>query len=142
MAVAGVKLCWYEARILWVDCLGALAVGTGGLVLREWLAGLYGMTVDGVTAMAVMNLLYGCYSLQLAVRRAPPLGMLRALVVANLSWTVVCVGIAVWAWGALTWLGVGQVLAEGAYVGWLGWTEWRVAIQKNFLFVSQINNLK
>ena len=112
--------------LLWIDCLGGLAVGVLVLVLSSWLATLYALPEPFILAMGVANLAYGTFSLSLARRAIRPRALLRLLVGANLAWAIVCVGAsAVFASQASVY-GLALLLFEGAYVGGLGLLEWRV----------------
>lgn len=111
--------------LLWTDCTAGALVGVVVLALNGWLADLYALPQGFVRFMGAANLLYGLYSFSLAVRTERPMPLLILLVVANGSWAVAC---GVWAiafWGTASWLGLGQLLAEAAFVGGLAWLEWR-----------------
>jgi hypothetical protein len=105
--------------LLWFDCSAAGVVGVTMLAVSGLLAPLFGMPRAVLVATALANLIYGGFSYSLARMAEPPRGRVRALVVANFAWTVVCVVLAAVFAGPGSWLGVAYVLAEGAFVGGL-----------------------
>ncbi len=111
--------------ILWVDCGGALLVGGLMWVLADWLLALYRMPPSLFFAIATANLVYGCYSLSLALRRRRPQRLISALAVANAVWGCVCVVGALLLVGRASILGVATLLLEAAVVFTLAWWEWR-----------------
>lgn len=111
--------------LLWIDCLGGLAVGILVLAFAEWLSALYALPERLVVTMGVANLVYGTFSLSLARRAVRPRALLLLLVVANISWGVACVITAVVVARQASFFGLAQLLLEGAYVGGLGALEWR-----------------
>lgn len=111
--------------LLWIDCLGGLAVGILVLTLSPWLSSLYALPERFVLALGAANLAYGTFSLSLARRAVRPRALLRLLIGANLAWAVFCVSAsAVFASQASSY-GLALLLFEGAYVGGLGLLEWR-----------------
>lgn len=116
-------------RILWLDCLGALLAGVLVLGFRERLADLYGLPLALVTAVGVVNLVYGCGSGTLARQASrgvrPARRWVDLLIGANLAWTVVCALLAAAWWSEASAWGLAQLLGEGLYVGGLGLVEWR-----------------
>jgi hypothetical protein len=112
-------------NILWVDCSGAAAAGVAMLALSRWLSQLYGLPREFVLGLGVVNLIYGAYSFSLAVRARRPRALIALLVVANTAWTVFClVSAMLWAAKASV-FGLGHLVLEGLYVGWLASVEWR-----------------
>lgn len=111
--------------LLWIDCLGGLAVGVLVLVLASWLSTLYALPEPFILALGTANLAYGTFSLSLARRAVRPRALLRLLIGANLTWAVFCFGAgAVFAAQASAY-GLALLLFEGVYVGGLGLLEWR-----------------
>ncbi|MDM7923362.1 MAG: hypothetical protein QUS14_13780 [Pyrinomonadaceae bacterium] len=111
-------------KILWVDCLGAIATGVMLIALSGWLGPLYGLPAWVVVAHGFVHMTYGTYSLSLAVRNRRPMSLIKLLVFANAGWAVLCVIFA----GVLLTVGTGFAVAafvvEGIYVGGLAMFEW------------------
>lgn len=116
-------------RILWLDSLGALVVGTLVLALSAPLADLYDLPRARVIALGVVNLLYGCGSGVLARQASRGLRPARRavdlLIAGNLAWAGVCALLAAAWWNEASPWGLAQLLGEGAYVGALGLVERR-----------------
>ena len=112
-------------RLLWVDCVGGLAVGLIIVLLNDALSALYGLPRALVLSIGVTNLVYGSYSLALAVRKKRQLHLIRLLVGANLLWSLVCVGIVVAFFDNANPIGLALLLGEGLFVGGLGLLEWQ-----------------
>ncbi|MBM3762335.1 MAG: hypothetical protein FJW36_19055 [Acidobacteria bacterium] len=111
-------------NVLWIDCLSGAIVGCYLLLLSGWLSGLYGIPQSLVVRNGMVNLAYACFSFSLAMWKGRPAWMVGLLAVANASWMVVC---AVAAWqlaGQATVIGLGTIVFEGMYVGWLASVEW------------------
>lgn len=111
----------------WFDRLPAVAGGACVLARREPLAALHGLPVGRVTAMGSVYLQYASWSGTRAVRwtlgRPAPRGAVDAPAAANLSWTVVCVGILLATWGEASPFGAAHAALEGARVGALAVAE-------------------
>ena len=112
-------------RLLWVDGVGAAAVGLAVLVLADWLSELYRLPQEVVLFTGRVNLAYSCYSLPLAMKSRRTMTHLRILVVANFAWVPVCFGLAVAYGGEASFFGLDHLVAEGLYVGGLASLEWR-----------------
>lgn len=111
--------------LLWIDCVGGLAVGVLVLILSSWLSTLYALPERFVIVLGAANLAYGTFSFSLARRAVRPRALLLLLVGANLVWAVCCASAsAVFASQASAY-GLALLLFEGAYVGGLGLLEWR-----------------
>lgn len=112
-------------HLLWIDCLGGLAVGVLVLTLSSWLSELYALPERFVIGLGTANLAYGTFSLSLARRTVRPRTLLKILIGANLAWALFCViASAIFASQASVY-GLATLLFEGAYVGGLGLVEWR-----------------
>ncbi len=112
-------------HLLWMDCTAGALAGVVMLVLRDWLAGLYGMPIELLVFIGAANVLYASYSFSLAVRRTRSPLLLKALIIANGVWALVCVGLAVrWA-GTASLFGLAHLLAEALFVGGLARLEWK-----------------
>ena len=112
-----------------MDCLGGLVVGLFVLSFARWLSGLYALPSSMVVTMGIANLVYGTFSLSLARRAIRPRGLLLLLIVANISWAVLCVITAVVVAKQASFIGLATLLFEGVYVGSLGVLEWRYRAQ-------------
>lgn len=112
-------------NLLWLDCGGALLVGSAMLILSGWLLPLYRMPAVLYYGVAGANLVYGSFSLSLARRTRRPVRAVQALALANMTWCVLCMAAAVLCFGQISVLGVGHLVLEGGYVLWLGRAEWR-----------------
>ena len=95
-----------------------------------WLRVLYGMTPVLYFSVATANVLYGSYSLSLAIRRHRPLPQLMLLSWANGAWGVVCVAIVMLYHRQLAMYALVHLLVEAAVVFYLACREWidRVAL--------------
>jgi len=111
--------------LLWFDCCAAGLAGVAMLALSGVLAPVFGVPRAMLVAMALVNLAYGTFSYSLARQAEAPRRRVRALVVANLAWTGVCVGLAAYFAGPGSWLGAAYILAEGLFVGALAAVEAR-----------------
>lgn len=117
--------------ILWVDGGAAFVAGLLGLVLRDWLAGLYGFPLALVLFIAAANLVYASYSGSLAVLasssgRRVPRRAIDVLVAGNSAWAVVCVGIVVGTFRFASPIGIAIVALEGCFVAALAVAEFRL----------------
>lgn len=113
-------------KLLWVDCLGALLAGVAVLSLSSWLSGLYGLSQPFLVFLAVVNLVYGTFSLSLAARPKRPLALVSLLAAANVAWGFLfCFGAAIALAPTASPFGLTHLIGEGIYVGGLGLLEWR-----------------
>lgn len=111
--------------LLWFDCAAGGIAGVAMLALSGVLAPRFGVPHALLVTTALVNLAYGAFSYSLARQPKAPRRLVRALIVANFGWTVVCVGLAAVLAGPGSWLGAGFVLAEGLFVGVLAGFEAR-----------------
>ena len=111
-------------HLLWLDCSAGAIVGALVLPLAGWLSRLEGLPREVLLFTGVANLLYAALSFSLAVRRVRPMRLLTLLVVANLVWVPVCVGLAVFFGGQATPFGFAHLLGEVCFVGGLAVLEW------------------
>ncbi|MCB9638699.1 MAG: hypothetical protein H6727_07310 [Myxococcales bacterium] len=114
-----------RTRLLWIDGLAGASVGIAVLLLSHWLTGFYGLPHPLVRAIGAANLLYGLYSTTLAARQSRPLGFIVFLVIANASWSVVCVVLAVLYFKTASFFGMFHICGEGLFVAGLAALEWR-----------------
>jgi hypothetical protein len=102
-----------------------MVVGVMVVTLSGWLSRLEGLPQELLVVTGAVNLLYGSYSLSLAVRAERPMRLIKLLIVANLAWAPVCLMLlAVYAATAtpFAYLHLG---GEAIYVGTLAVFEWR-----------------
>ncbi|MBX3465884.1 MAG: hypothetical protein KF878_03170 [Planctomycetes bacterium] len=118
--------------ILCLDAGAGATVGLLLLVLRAWVAELYGLPLALVEVVGAANLAYGCCSGTLALRaalgRAPSRAAVAALIAANATWAVVCVGLVALTWPSATAFGVAHLALEGLFVGGLAALEARLVL--------------
>lgn len=75
------------------------------------------------------NILNACYSFSLAVRKKRPVLLIKALILANSFWAMVCLGIVSQYYEQLSSLGYLHLLAEAIFVGGLALLEWKLRDQ-------------
>jgi len=112
-------------NLLWVDCIAGLSVGIGVLLLHGWLSQMYHLPTNLVLVMGVFNLLYGCYSLSLALRSKRPKNLIRGLAIANMAWGVICILLLVIFRDSASMFAYAVLIFEAIFVGGLGYLEWR-----------------
>ena len=112
-------------RILWVDSLAGLTVGVLVLSLNGWLSAFLGLPRGLLLVTGAANLVYGCYSLRLAMRKHRTMGHIQFLVIANLSWTLACTVFFFLYGQDATAFGIVHLLGEGFFVGCLAAFEWK-----------------
>ena len=114
--------------LLWFDCLAGGVAGAAMLALSGVLAPLFGVPRGLLVTTALVNLAYGAFSFSLARQEAAPVRLVRALIVANFTWTGVCLGLATYVAGPGSWLGVAFIVGEGLFVGGLAALEARALV--------------
>ena len=115
----------WRYRLLHIDSLAGLSVGFGTLLLSNWLSAWYQLPKSFILLIAFANVVYGCFSLSLLVRKKRPLHYIFLLVIANLIWAILCI---YWAFRfaqTASFLGLAHLLAEALFVGGLAYLEWR-----------------
>lgn len=91
--------CSRNARaILWLDAGSALGAGATVIALHGWLARLHVVAPEVVLAIGIASVVYGTYTGALAIlatvrRRLPARRAIELLVVANVVWSCVCIGL-------------------------------------------------
>ena len=125
-------MCFLQ-RLLWVDCTAGALVGVAVLALNEWLSHLFALPREVLFFTGAANLLYASFSFSLAVRAVRPMSLIKLLVFANLSWTIVCFGLAVLFWEQASVFGLAHLMGEGVFVGGLAGLEWS---QRNRLLTA------
>jgi hypothetical protein len=109
----------------WIDGGCALLAGVVVLLLRDLLVDFYGLPMALLTTIGVVNILYSGFGLTLVSRRPRPPVVLKALVVANMAWAVVCVVLATQVADRASVFGLAHILGEGVFVTGLAALEWR-----------------
>ena len=110
--------------LLWIDGAAAALAGAAVLLLAPWLAGLHGLPPGLLQGIGVVNLLYGSYSLSLALRQRRPRALIVLLVAANGLWALACLAMAVRFAGSATAFGLVHLVGEALFVGGLAACEW------------------
>lgn len=111
-------------RLLWVDCSAGALVGVVVIAFSGWLSHVEGLPREVLLFTGVVNLLYASYSFSLAVRTKRTMPMLKLLVLANLAWVPVCLGLAVFFREQATPFGFAHLIGEAIFVGGLAVLEW------------------
>lgn len=112
-------------NLLWVDSIAGLVVGTLTLAMVRWLSRWYGLPHDLLVLMGTANLVYGTYSLSLAIRPKRPKILIGVLITANLLWAVLCVWWVVQYGATVSIFGRIYLIGEALFVGGLALLEWR-----------------
>ena len=112
-------------RLLWIDATSAATAGVAVLALGDWLSALYRLPYPLLAFIAAMNLLYASYSFSLARRRERTAPWVTALIVGNLAWAGVCVGMAWRFAGEASGFAMLHFIGEAVFVGGLAVWEWR-----------------
>ena len=115
----------WRRNLLWIDGSGGVAVGVLVLTLAPWLAEWHRLPHDFLLLMGAANLGYGAYSLTLARQARRPMALIGLLVLANLTWAVLCLRWAAIYWDTASPLGLLHLIGEGVFVGGLAILEWR-----------------
>ena len=114
----------FARNLLWVDCSAGAIVGIVVLGLASWLSWFFGLPYEVLLFTGGANLLYAGYSFSLAVRRQRPMWLIQLLILANLGWAVVCVGLATAFFGSASPFGMIHLVGEGVFVAGLAGLEW------------------
>lgn len=118
--------------LLALDSFGAIAVGLITLTLTSVILSLYNWTHDFLRFIAIANICYGLYSgsLMLMFWKMNLLSrwMVLALILGNSIWSIQCI---LQAWilrNQVSYLGLGQLIFEGIYVGGLAYLEAKIIL--------------
>jgi hypothetical protein len=109
----------------WIDGAAGLIVGIAILALRGVLVDFYGLSPAMLTFIGCANVAYSLIGFTLGPRRPRPGWHLQLLVIANLAWGTVCIGILLRVHETATPFGLAHVIAEALFVPMLGVIEWR-----------------
>ncbi len=112
-------------KLLWIDGGAALVGGMVVLLSCGWLAKWYELPRALILTIGLINLAYASFSLSLAARKRRPKNLIAFLVIANLSWAVVCLALAfIWC-ETVTFFGFIHLIGEAIFVTGLASSEWR-----------------
>ena len=112
-------------HLVWCDSLGGLMAGTLGWIVAPWLGPWYDLPVNLMRFIATVNLIYGTYSLLLALSPVRKRWRVLFLIASNTAWVGVCWILAAVYWSRANAFGVTHLIAEGAVVGAIAAVEWR-----------------
>jgi hypothetical protein len=112
-------------NLLWIDCIAGALAGVLVLMWSGWLSNLHALPREMLLLNGGANLLYASFSFSLAVRARRPRTLINVLVLANLSWALVCLCLAVTFAGSATVFGIAHLVGEAIFVGGLAGLEWR-----------------
>lgn len=112
-------------KLLWIDSLGALLVGVPVVLFRESIAVLHNLPLNTVVFLGVANLVYGCFSLSIAVRKKRSVSIISTLAIANILWAPICWILYSMYSSEISLLGTLHILGESLYVGMLGIIEYK-----------------
>lgn len=125
-------------KLLWIDCCGGLLVGILTIAASQFLAQWENLSIKLILFMGIANLVYGGYSLSLALGRNRSRPAINLLALANMAWLPVCITMVILNFSEIYALGLLHLLGEGLFVGALGLLEWKVRDQ---LVSDQSRNL-
>lgn len=125
MSRAMIQTMNWRYKLLRIDSVGGLIVGLVMLLLSDYLASWYGLSRGFIIFIALVNIIYGCYSFSLLVRVKRPLSLIVLLVIANLVWAVLCMLWVVIFAQTASFFGIAHLLGEAVFVGGLAYLEWR-----------------
>lgn len=119
----------WRARLPWIDAFAGLLVGLIVIAFVKPLSRFYSLPLQVLTFTAAANLGYsvlgfgvaGLPSRASSARRA----LLGVLVVANCTWALICIGLAVRFGSAASPFGLAHFLGEASFVVTLAALEWR-----------------
>ncbi len=111
-------------KLLWVDCIAGALVGVIVLTLSEWLSHLHALPRGLLLLNGVVNCVYASYSFSLAVRANRSKYLINLLVGANLTWSAVCLVVALAFLESATVFGIAHLVGEAIFVAGLAALEW------------------
>ena len=112
-------------NLLWLDCTAGALVGVVVLILDDWLSRWYQLPVRLIFFMGMMNLVYASYSFSLALRSKRPMRLIKILVFANLTWSLLLLVWVILFQATATWLGLLYLSLEAIFVTMLAFFQWR-----------------
>lgn len=123
-------------HILKIDAFAGLIAGILGLLLIDWLPGLFNASPELLRFVAAANLAYAAFGfMNLYVLKRGSL--LRVLAIANILWGLCCFTYSFAHRDSLTIFGQSQGVLEGAFVMFLGVLELR-----NFRRIAELNSFR
>ncbi|UTV30739.1 hypothetical protein [Photobacterium atrarenae] len=115
---------WMD-KVLWIDGLAALFVGSILISFHSFVGEIYSMPEKVVLFLASANLLYGLYSSSLAMSRKVSLRKIQVLVFGNCFWALTCLFLVYRFMDSASLLGILFILSEALFVTVLAGVEWR-----------------
>ena len=115
----------WPRHLPWIDAAAGFTVGLAMFLVRDFLVGFYGLSIELLTVIASANVGYSLFGLGLGLSRQRPAPLLYWLICANFMWSVVCVVLAARVWSSATVFGLAHILAEGLFVAGLAFVELR-----------------
>lgn len=116
-------------KLLWLDACAAVAACLGVVLFKKFAQPYLLLPPNLLTAMALIALLFACYSFHLVIRKAQSRQWVALLVVGNSIYALFCFGLAGYFCGEATALGVLYLLFDAAIVGSLAYLEWKAWIR-------------
>ncbi len=115
----------WRYRLLRIDSQAGITVGVVALLLSNWLHAWYQLPQNFIYFLALANITYGCYSFSLLIRSKRPKILIMLLVVANLTWALLCLRWVIVFRQTASPFGLAHLLLETLFVGGLACLEWR-----------------
>jgi hypothetical protein len=115
----------FRRYILWIDGLAGLLGCISLFLTLDRLVGWYNISRETLVIIGIANLAYGTYSLSIAMLKKRPEILIVILVLANLTWAVNCLRMAITFWDAASIFGLIHLIGEAIFVGGLACLEWR-----------------
>ncbi|MCA0233013.1 MAG: hypothetical protein LCH91_21280 [Bacteroidetes bacterium] len=116
-------------KLLWLDAWAATTACLGVVLFKNFAQPYLLLPLNLLTAMALIALLFACYSFHLVIQKAHSQQWVALLVVGNSMYALFCFGLAVYFWEKATALGVIYLLFDAAIVGSLAYIEWKAWIR-------------
>jgi hypothetical protein len=110
-------------NLVWIDGFAALASGCFTLLFKSKLSPIFNLPESLLTTLMVISFCYAIYSLSLARRASKPILFLKILVIGNTFYSVICAILTVIFYEKATFLGVGYLMLESAFVAALAFLE-------------------
>ena len=114
-----------KRNLLWIDCFGGLAAGALFLLAADFFVNLHRLPFELILVIGIANVVYGSFSLSLALRKTRPLVLIKLLAIANMVWLPIIFSFGFWQINSASIWGLAHLFGEGIYVGALGFIEWQ-----------------
>jgi hypothetical protein len=112
-------------KILWADTLIDIVAGSTGLVFLSVFSELLGLPAYLLKTISIITLVYSCLAMVLANQKNVSIPLLRTLIYANWSWSVVSIGLFFFHWEHATLLGKTYLILQLITVMLLAYLEGR-----------------